>query len=54
VATRLLELGELELANAARLEAGRLARSGTLSPAGRKKLKYGTRSLTIGDTGGLI
>jgi Ca-activated chloride channel family protein len=54
VATRLLDLGELELANAARLEAGRLARSGSLSPAGRKRLKYGTRSLTIGDTGGLI
>jgi Ca-activated chloride channel family protein len=54
VATRLLDLGELELATAARLEAGRLARSGSLSPAGRKKLKYGTRSLTIGDTGGLI
>jgi Ca-activated chloride channel family protein len=54
VATRLLDLGEMELANAARLEAGRLARSGSLSPAGRKKLKYGTRSLTIGNTGGLI
>lgn len=54
VATRLLDLGELDLANAARLEAGRLARSGSLSPAGRKKLKYGTRSLTIGNTGGLI
>ncbi len=53
VATRLLDLGELELANAARLEAGRLARSGSLSPVGRKKLKYGTRSLMIGDTGGL-
>ncbi len=53
VATRLLDLGELELANAARLEAGRLARSGLLSPAGRKKLKYGTRSLTIDTTGGL-
>jgi len=53
MATRLLDLGELELANAARLEAGRLARSGSLSPAGRKKLKYGTRSLMIGDTGGL-
>lgn len=52
VATRLLDLGELELANAARLEAGRLARSGTLSPAGRKKLKYGTRALTINDLGG--
>jgi Ca-activated chloride channel family protein len=53
VATRLLEIGELELANAARLESGRLARSGLLSPTGRKKLKYGTRSLTINDTGGL-
>jgi Ca-activated chloride channel family protein len=54
VATRLLDLGELELANAARLEAGRLARTGSLSPAGRKKLKYGTRSLTIGDMGGSL
>lgn len=53
VATRLLEIGELELANAARLESGRLARSGLLSPTGRKKLKYGTRSLTMNDTGGL-
>jgi Ca-activated chloride channel family protein len=53
VATRLLDLGELELANAARLEAGRLARSGMLSPSGRKKLKYGTRSLKISDTGGI-
>jgi Ca-activated chloride channel family protein len=52
VATRLLDIGELELANAARLEAGRLARSGSLSPAGRKKIKYGTRSLTLNDTGG--
>jgi Ca-activated chloride channel family protein len=54
VATRLLDLGELDLATAARLEAGRLANSGSLSPAGRKKIKYGTRSLTIGNTGGLI
>jgi Ca-activated chloride channel family protein len=54
VATRLLDLGELDLANAARLEAGRLLRSGSLSPAGRKKIKYGTRSLTISDTGGLL
>ncbi len=54
MATRLLDLGELELANAARLEAGRLARSGRLSPAGRKKLKYGTRSLMMNDTGGLL
>jgi Ca-activated chloride channel family protein len=53
MATRLLGLGELELANAARLEAGRLARTGSLSPTGRKKIKYGTRSLIMGDTGGL-
>ena len=50
MATQLLDLGELELANAARLEAGRLATTGLLSPSGRKKLKYGTRSLVIGDT----
>ena len=50
MATRLLDLGELELANAARLEAGRLANTGLLSPSGRKKLKYGTRSLVLGDT----
>jgi Ca-activated chloride channel family protein len=54
VATRLLDLGELELANAARIEAGRLARSGSLSPVGRKKLKYGTRALTQGESGGLL
>jgi Ca-activated chloride channel family protein len=53
MATRLMGLGELELANAARLEAGRLARTGALSPTGRKKIKYGTRSLMLGDTGGL-
>lgn len=53
MATRLLGLGETELANAARLEAGRLARTGALSPTGRKKIKYGTRSLMLGDTGGL-
>lgn len=53
MATQLLAWGELELANAARLEAGRLARTGTLSPTGRKKIKYGTRSLMMGDTGGL-
>ena len=53
MATNLLARGELELANAARLEAGRLARTGSLSPTGRKKIKYGTRSLMINDTGGL-
>lgn len=50
VATRLLEVGELDLANAALIEAGRLARTGSLSQSGRKKLKYGTRALTISDT----
>ena len=52
IATRLLDLGETELAQAAQLEAGRLAKSGSLSPAGRKKLKYGTRSLTTNYIGG--
>lgn len=47
MATRLLDLGEHQLARAALLEAGRLARSGYLSPAGRKTIKYGTRSLTL-------
>lgn len=47
VATRLLDLGEHQLARAALLEAGRLARSGQLSPAGRKVIKYGTRSLSF-------
>ena len=45
MATRLLNLGENELAKAALLEAGRLARTGHLSPEGRKKIRYGTRSL---------
>ena len=47
MATRLLNLGETDLARAALLEAGRLARTGTLSAEGRKKIKYGTRSLSI-------
>jgi Ca-activated chloride channel family protein len=47
MATRLLDLGEHHLARAALLEAGRLARSGHLSPAGRKTIKYGTRSLSL-------
>jgi Ca-activated chloride channel family protein len=47
MATRLLDLGEHQLARAALLEAGRLSRSGHLSPAGRKTIKYGTRSLTL-------
>ncbi len=47
MATRLLNLGETDLARAALLEAGRLARTGGLSAEGRKKIKYGTRSLSI-------
>jgi Ca-activated chloride channel family protein len=47
MATRLLNLGETELAKAALLEAGRLARTGDLSSEGRKKIRYGTRSLSI-------
>ncbi len=47
VATRLLNIGEAELAKAALLEAGRVSRTGHLSPGGKKKLKYGTRSLSI-------
>ena len=47
MATRLLNLGETELARAALLEAGRLSRTGDLSSEGRKKIRYGTRSLSI-------
>lgn len=46
MATRLLDLGEHDLARAALLEAGRLSRNGNTSAAGRKAIKYGTRSLT--------
>jgi Ca-activated chloride channel homolog len=45
LATRLLDLGETELARAALLEAGNLVQTGSLSPAGRKKILYGTRGL---------
>ncbi|HET7376699.1 MAG TPA: VWA domain-containing protein, partial [Anaerolineae bacterium] len=45
MATRLLDLGEPQLARAALLEAGRLSRSGNTTPIGRKAIKYGTRSL---------
>lgn len=47
MATRLLDMGEHQLARAALLEAGRLARNGNLSPAGRKAIKYGTRGLIL-------
>lgn len=44
--TRYMETGDLRLARQAQLEAQQLAHSGTMSPEGRKMLKYGTRSLT--------
>jgi hypothetical protein len=47
MATRLLDIGEVDLARAALLEAGRLAETGNLSASGRKKIRYGTRELTI-------
>ena len=47
MATRLLNIGENELAKAALLEAGRLTRTGHLSPEGRKKIRYGTRGLSM-------
>lgn len=47
MATRLINIGEIELARAALLEAGRITKTGQLSPEGRKKIKYGTRSLSI-------
>lgn len=49
LSTRYLETGEVELAQQASLESQRLARMGTLSPEGRKQLKYGTRTL-LGQT----
>ncbi len=47
MANRLLNLGETELARAALLEADRLSRTGALSVEGRKRIRYGTRSLSI-------
>jgi Ca-activated chloride channel family protein len=47
MATRLLSIGENELAKAALLEAGRLSRTGNLSPEGRKRIRYGTRGLSM-------
>jgi Ca-activated chloride channel family protein len=47
VATRFFDLGEQQLARAAMLEAGRIAKGGTPTSKGRKEIKYGTRALTI-------
>jgi Ca-activated chloride channel family protein len=45
-ATRLLEMGEKELATSALEEADNLEKSGQMSPYGTKKLRYETRKLT--------
>ncbi len=45
-ATRLLDLGELELAEKTRAQADLLEQGATLSPEGQKELKYATRRLT--------
>jgi Ca-activated chloride channel family protein len=45
-ATRLLELGEQDLATAATTEADNLERSGHMSSGGSKRLRYQTRKLT--------
>jgi hypothetical protein len=45
-ATRLFDMGHRELAQAAMLEVGRLSQGVDPTGEGRKKLRYGTRSLT--------
>ena len=45
-ATRLLTMGEVDLAQAAEEEAARLERGGQVSPEGAKELSYATRKLT--------
>ncbi|MDB5082803.1 MAG: hypothetical protein JWP00_4727 [Chloroflexi bacterium] len=45
VSTRLLSIGEVDLANQVQLEIRNLEQRGTASSAGRKRIKYGTRGL---------
>ena len=47
VGTRLSDLGQSHLAEAAFSEAGRIAGGGAPTPRGRKTVKYGTRSLAF-------
>jgi Ca-activated chloride channel family protein len=47
MAVRLAAMGEMDLARSAMLEAGQMARTGMLSPEGRKKIRYGTRALSL-------
>lgn len=48
LATRLLDMGQEELAGQVRLEASRVAHTGTLSDKGHKTIKYQTRFLLLG------
>lgn len=50
LATRLLELGQGDLANQALSEARRVAHTSALSEQGSKNLKYQTRYLLLGDS----
>lgn len=45
-ATRLLDMGEVELAEAAKAEARNIEKEGQMSASGTQKLQYGTRKLT--------
>ncbi len=47
LATRLLAMGEVDLASHAQAEAGRLAQTSSVSERGRKTLKYHTRLLLL-------
>ena len=47
IATRLLDMGEAELAHVALLEASRVAQGGQMSSRGQKMIRYGTRSLGL-------
>lgn len=48
VATRLLELGEKELAQVVLVEAGRICEGQGATATGRKRIRYGTRYLALG------
>lgn len=48
LATRLLDMGETELAGQVRFEANRVAHTNALSDKGRKTIKYQTRHLLLG------
>lgn len=48
MATRLLDIGEVQLARSAMLEAKHIAEKEGSTDQGRKEIKYGTRSLDIG------